>query len=126
MVAHLTRLLGPSRLDLAEEMVAAILILYGQLFALNPSPVVALNRAVSIAKVRGPEKAPAAIDPLGGDAKLDSYYLFLALRGRLLLDLGLRAEAADCYLAALDRRRSEPKRRFLRRHLGKCVSVYPA
>src|SRR5205823_5461816 len=39
-----------------------ILELYDQLFAMNPSPVVALNRAVAIAKVRGPEEALAVVE----------------------------------------------------------------
>jgi len=56
-----------------------ILELYDQLFAMNPSPVVALNRAVAIAKVRGPRKALAAVETLARDAKLHNYYLFLAV-----------------------------------------------
>ena len=46
---------------------------------MNPSPVVALNRAVAIAKVRGPRKALAAVETLARDAKLHNYYLFLAV-----------------------------------------------
>ena len=98
----------------------AILALYDQLAALNPSPVVALNRAVAIAKVRGPKEALVAIDPLASDAKMDHYYLHLALRGRLLLDLGRRVEAADCFRDAMDCRCSEPERRFLRRQIVAC------
>lgn len=98
----------------------AILVLYDQLAALNPSPVVALNRAVAIAKVRGPEEALAAIDPLASDAKMNRYYLLLALRGRLLLDLDRRLEAADCFRNAMDCRCSEPERRFLRRQIDAC------
>lgn len=97
-----------------------ILELYDQLFAMNPSPVIALNRAVATAKVHGPADALAAIEPLANDPKLRDYYLSLAVRGHLLLDLGRRAEAAACFRAALQCRCSEPERRFLRRKLGEC------
>jgi RNA polymerase sigma-70 factor (ECF subfamily) len=94
-----------------------ILDLYDQLFALNASPVVALNRAVAIARVRGPMEALKEIEMLAHDPKLRQYYLYLAVRGHLLLDLGRRAEAAECFRAALDCRCSQPERRFLRRKL---------
>jgi RNA polymerase sigma-70 factor (ECF subfamily) len=97
-----------------------ILDLYDQLLAMNPSPVIALNRAVAVAKVHGPEAALAEIEPLETDAKLRDYYLSLALRGHLLLDLGRRRDAAECFRAALECRCSEPERRFLRRKLAEC------
>jgi RNA polymerase sigma-70 factor (ECF subfamily) len=91
----------------------AILDLYDQLFAMNPSPVVALNRAVAIAKVRGAAEALASIESLN----LPGYYLLLAVRGHLLLDLGRRAEGVACFNEALECRCSEPERRFLRRKI---------
>jgi len=97
-----------------------ILELYEQLFAMNPSPVVALNRAVAIAKVRGAAAALQSIEPLAGDPQLNGYYLFLAVRGHLLLDLGQRSEAADWFRKALTLRCSEPERRFLRRKIAEC------
>jgi RNA polymerase sigma-70 factor (ECF subfamily) len=93
-----------------------ILDLYEQLFALSPSPVVALNRAVAIAKVAGPADALAAIESLD----LPGYHLYLAVRGHLLLELGARAEAAACFAAALECRCSEPEKRFLRRKIAEC------
>jgi RNA polymerase sigma-70 factor (ECF subfamily) len=98
-----------------------ILSLYDDLLALNPSPVVALNRAVAVAKVYGPAAALAAIEPLQEDPKLRAYYLLLALRGHLLLELGRASEAAGCFRAALECRCSEPERRFLRRKLEECA-----
>jgi RNA polymerase sigma-70 factor (ECF subfamily) len=95
-----------------------ILDLYNQLLALNPSPVVALNRAVAVGKVHGPERALAALEPIERDPKLKEYYLLAAVRGHLLLELGRREEAAICYRAALNRRCSEPERRFLKRKLA--------
>jgi RNA polymerase sigma-70 factor (ECF subfamily) len=83
--------------------------------------VVALNRAVAVAKVHGPAAALAAIEPLQQDPSLGAYYLLLALRGHLLLELGRAPEAADCFRAALQCRCSEPERRFLRGKLDQCA-----
>jgi RNA polymerase sigma-70 factor (ECF subfamily) len=97
-----------------------ILALYDQLLALNGSPVVALNRAVAVAKVHGAAEGLKAIEGLERDPKLNDYYLFLAVRGHLLLELGRRSEAARHFRDALDRPCSEPERRFLRRKLAEC------
>ncbi|PYQ97610.1 MAG: RNA polymerase subunit sigma, partial [Acidobacteria bacterium] len=59
-----------------------ILELYDQLLSLNASPIVALNRAVAIAKVHGPADALAAVAPLDRDPKLRHYHLLLAVRGQ--------------------------------------------
>ena len=98
-----------------------ILDFYDQLLAINPSPVVALNRAVAIAKVRGAEQALAEIETLEQEPKLREYYLLLAVRGHLLLELGRSADAARNFRAALELPCSEPERRFLRRKLETCL-----
>jgi len=74
----------------------AILTLYDQLHALTPTPVVALNRAVALAEVRGPAAGLAAVDDLRS-AGLDGYYLFHAARADLLQRLGRDEEAAAAY-----------------------------
>jgi len=94
-----------------------ILQLYDQLLTINPSPVVALNRAVAVAKVRGATEALLEIEPLNSDPKLRDYYLRPAVQGQLLAELGRRAEAAECFRKALECSCSEPERRFLRRRL---------
>jgi RNA polymerase sigma-70 factor (ECF subfamily) len=91
-----------------------IAALYGRLAALQPSPVVELNRAVAIAMADGPVHGLALVDGLDG---LDGYYLFHAARGDLLRRLG-RPEAAEAYDRALELAPSEVERRFLRRRLG--------
>jgi RNA polymerase sigma-70 factor, ECF subfamily len=97
----------------------AILELYDQLLAISAaSPVVALNRAVAVAKVHGAAEALAEIEILSGNPQLRDYYLLLAVRGHLLEELGRREEAAACWRAALECRCSEPERRFLRRKLA--------
>jgi RNA polymerase sigma-70 factor (ECF subfamily) len=77
----------------------AILTLYDQLYALTPTPVVALNRAVALAEVRGPAAGLAAVDDLRSPA-LDGYYLFHAARADLLRRLGRDTEAAAAYATA--------------------------
>jgi RNA polymerase sigma-70 factor, ECF subfamily len=74
----------------------AILTLYDQLYALTPTPVVALNRAVALAEVRGPAAGLAAVDALRSSG-LDGYYLFHASRADLLRRLGRDEEAAAAY-----------------------------
>ena len=70
----------------------------------------ALNRAVAIARVQGPAQAFAALPE---HPKLQGYYLYLAVRGHLLSELGRPAEAALAFAAALECPCSEPERRFL-------------
>ena len=77
----------------------AVLTLYDQLYALMPTPVVALNRAVALAEVRGPAAGLAVVDDLRSPA-LDSYYLFHAARADLLRRLGRDQEAAAAYATA--------------------------
>jgi RNA polymerase sigma-70 factor (ECF subfamily) len=70
-----------------------ILQLYDQLAAIAPTPVVALNRAVAVAEVEGPDAALALVEELD----LGGYYLFHAIRADLLKRLGRSAEAAESY-----------------------------
>jgi RNA polymerase sigma-70 factor, ECF subfamily len=88
-----------------------ILRLYDQLMALAPSPVVALNRAVTVAEVEGPEAALTVVDGLD----LDGYHLFHAIRADLLRRLGREREAALAYDAAIERTDNASERDFLRR-----------
>ena len=88
-----------------------IMQLYDQLLVLAPSPVVALNRAVAVAEVQGPEAALALVDGLD----LGRYHLFHAIRAGLLRRLGRNAEAALAYEAAIARTQNAAERDFLRR-----------
>ena len=97
-----------------------ILELYDQLIAIKNSPVIALNRAVAVGKVRGPAEALAAIESLDQNRGLRHYHLLLAVRGQFLFELGKTSAAAECYRAALECRCSEPERRFLQRKLAEC------
>jgi RNA polymerase sigma-70 factor, ECF subfamily len=88
-----------------------IVQLYDQLLALAPSPVVALNRAVAVAEVDGPQAALALVDGLD----LGGYHVFHAVRADLLRRLGRAAEAVQAYEAAIDRTENATERDFLHR-----------
>ncbi|MFD7227315.1 RNA polymerase sigma factor [Streptomyces sp. NPDC059881] len=88
-----------------------ILRLYDQLYALAPTPVVALNRAVAVAETEGPGPALAVVDGLG----LDTYHVFHAVRADLLRRLGRNEEAARAYEAAAALAGNAAERDFLRR-----------
>jgi RNA polymerase sigma-70 factor, ECF subfamily len=88
-----------------------ILELYDQLLSLAPGPVVALNRAVAVAEVEGPEAALTLFDGLD----LDRYYLFHAVRADLLRRLGRTADAAAAYDAAIARCENATEQAFLQR-----------
>ena len=90
---------------------AQIVQLYDQLLSLDPSPVVALNRAVAVAEVEGPDAALILVDGLD----LDGYQLFHAIRADLLRRLGHNAEAALAYDAAIARTENATERDFLHR-----------
>ena len=90
-----------------------ILQLYNQLMSLAPSPVVALNRAVAVAEVEGPDAALALVDELD----LDGYRLFHAIRADLLRRLDRKAEAALAYEAAIACTENTTERDFLQRRL---------
>ena len=87
--------------------------LYDQLASIAPGPVVALNRAVAVAEVEGPQAALALVDGLD----LDRYYLFHAVRADLLRRLGRTQEAALAYEAAIARSDNAAERDFLQRNL---------
>ena len=73
--------------------------LYAALERLQPSPVVSLNRAVAVARLRGPAAALAMVDALAKD--LAGYFYFFGVRGALLTDLGRPDEAREAFDRAL-------------------------
>jgi len=93
-----------------------IRLLYDQLQAMTPSPVVLLNRAVATRYVLGPRAALAEIEPLAAD--LDGYRLFHALRGGLLTCLGRDEEAAAAGERALALASNPAERELLTRRLS--------
>jgi predicted RNA polymerase sigma factor len=95
-----------------EEVVA----LYDRLLRLQPSPVIALNRALAVAELRGPEDGLAALEGLEG--RLDSYHLYHAALGVLLRRVGRVAEARRAEERALALVNNPAERRLLEERLA--------
>jgi RNA polymerase sigma-70 factor, ECF subfamily len=97
---------------------AQIAGLYDVLMRAQPSPVIELNRAVSVAMRDGPATGLPLIDAILARGDLADYHLAHAARADLCRRLGRTAEARASYEAALTRARQEPERRFLERRLS--------
>ncbi|MBA2954976.1 sigma-70 family RNA polymerase sigma factor [Nocardioides sp. MAH-18] len=91
-----------------------IATLYDQLYAVAPSPVVALNRAVAVAELDGPEVALAEVDRLD----LTTYHAWHATRADLLRRLGRSDEARAAYDAAIETSGNTAERAYLARRRG--------
>jgi len=96
---------------------AQIVGCYDSLLRLNPSPIVAVNRAVALAEREGPQVGLTALEELSRHPELRSYYPFHAARAELHRRLGHTAEAAAAYRQVLALTGSEPVRRFCERRL---------
>jgi RNA polymerase sigma-70 factor, ECF subfamily len=121
------RRLGPYQLQAAIQALhcaasrfedtdwAAIVRFYDRLLAVMPTPVVALNRAIAVAEVAGPQSGLTLLDGIA--EPLDDYHLLHATRGSLLERLGRREEAAQEYARAASLARTDTEISFLgRRH----------
>lgn len=95
-----------------------IVALYDLLLRVDPSPVVALNRAVAVAERDGPAPALALVDALLADGALAGYHLAHATRAELLRRLGRSDEARAAYQRALGLVRQLPERAFLSERLA--------
>ena len=104
---------GDARVAAATDW-RQIVRLYDQLMAIAASPVVALNRAVAVAEVDGPEAGLALLDAIDS-AELDRHHLAHAIRADFLRRLGRRDEAAAAYDAAIGRTENLREQAFLRR-----------
>jgi RNA polymerase sigma-70 factor, ECF subfamily len=90
-----------------------IVALYDRLLEVWPSPVVALNRTVPLAMVRGPAAALAEVEELQRDGRLSGYHYLPAIKAELLSRAGRAREAADAYRQAFDLAANEAERVFL-------------
>jgi RNA polymerase sigma-70 factor (ECF subfamily) len=102
---------------------AEIVRLYDLLQLAQPSPIVALNRAVAVAMVSGPRSGLVLIDGLRKSGDLDGYHLLHAARADLLRRLGSSTEAATSYARALALATNDSERRYLERRLREVQSL---
>jgi len=94
-----------------------VVALYDQLSRLDPSPIVALNRAVAVAELDGPDVGLALVDRL----PLDGYHAWHATRADLLRRLGRSDEAKEAYDAAIAATLNSAERAYLGRKRGELV-----
>ncbi|GAB3397885.1 sigma factor-like helix-turn-helix DNA-binding protein [Humibacter soli] len=102
--------------DIHDTDWSQVVALYDQLARLDPSPIVALNRAIAIAELDGPEVALAAIDRL--DSSLAGYHAYHAARADLLRRLDRDEEARVAYDAAIGLAGNTAERAYLSRRRG--------
>ena len=95
--------------------------LYAVLERVQPSPVVTLNRAVAVAKVRGPEAALAMIEPLA--ERLSGYFHFFGLKGALLKELGRTEEARVAFDRAIALANTAAEAAHIRMHLDRLAAA---
>jgi RNA polymerase sigma-70 factor (ECF subfamily) len=124
-----TRRFGPYTLQAAIAAVHAeartpeatdwrqICALYAALLAMQPSPVVELNRAAAVAMHEGPAAGLRLIDAMLARGELRDYHLMHAARADLYRRLGQREEARAAYAQAHALAKAEPERRYLEKRL---------
>jgi RNA polymerase sigma-70 factor (ECF subfamily) len=93
--------------------------LYAALERMQPSPVVTLNRAVAVAKVRGPAAALEMIEPLA--PRLSGYFHFFGVKGALLMQLGRAEEARLAFGRAIALANTAAEAAHIRMHLDRLM-----
>jgi RNA polymerase sigma-70 factor (ECF subfamily) len=94
-----------------------ILGFYDRLVEMNDSPVVALNRAVAVARVSGPLAGLEAIEAISGSQRLEGYHLYHVIRGVLLGELGRNDEGVVHFRQALELTEVPAEREFIARRM---------
>lgn len=102
---------------------AAIAALYAELAAVNPSPVVELNRAVAVSRAEGPEAGLAVLEPLAAEPTLAGYHLLPAVRADMLVTLGRVDEAVTELDRALGLVRTVAERELLERRKAELLGT---
>ena len=102
---------------------AQIDLLYANLEIMQPSPIITLNRAVAVAKVRGAGSALAMIEPLG--KRLSGYFYFHGVRGAFLLELGRGEEARVAFDRAIALANTPAEAAHIRMQLDRLMAGAP-
>jgi RNA polymerase sigma-70 factor, ECF subfamily len=95
---------------------------YDLLLRADPSPIIALNRAVAVAMRDGPAKGLELVDELLAGGELVNYHLAYAARADFCRRLGKWSEARTSYEQALTLTKQEPERRFLKKRLNELLN----
>ena len=99
---------------------ARIAALYQALAAIQPSPVVELNRAVAVGMAEGPEAGLAILDRIAAEPAMKAYHLLPAARGDLLEKLGRGGEARAAFERAAELTRNERERAVMLKRAANC------
>ncbi len=99
-----------------------VVALYDELLALQPSPVVALNRAVAVSMASGPAAGLALVDAIAASGELADYHLLHSTRGELLRRLGRLEDACVALARGRELATNEVDRRYLDRRLRELAS----
>ncbi len=110
-----------SAVDARDTDWLQVLALYDHLVRLDPSPVVALNRAIAVAELDGPAVALAAVDRLGD--RLSGYHAYHATRADLLRRLGSVPESCAAYDRAIDLAGNTAETAYLTRRRDQLASL---
>jgi RNA polymerase sigma-70 factor (ECF subfamily) len=102
-----------------------IVMLYDALYRMQPTPVVALNRAIAVAMAAGYDKGLRLLDQWAGTAELKEYYPFHAARADLLRRLGRLPEARTAYVRALELCQNTIEQTFLRHRIAEISNTEP-
>jgi len=94
-----------------------IVALYDELYAIHPTPVVELNRAVAVAMAQSPDEGLRLLDAIASRGDLRDYYLYHAARADLHRRAARHAEARSAYARALELCANEIERAYLARRL---------
>lgn len=97
-----------------------ILHLYDQLLALTGSPVTAMNRAVAVARVHGPQAGLDALDNISQRSTLEGNHLYHAMRGTFAVELGQTAAALEHFRQAAKLATLPVEREFIARRITEC------
>jgi len=92
-------------------------LLYSLLERMQPSPVVTLNRAVAVSKVKGPEAALEMIEPLA--ARLSNYFHYFGVRGAFLMQLERNEEARVAFDRAIALANTSAEAAHIRMHIDR-------
>jgi RNA polymerase sigma-70 factor (ECF subfamily) len=103
----------------------AIVALYDQLYQLESTPIVALNRAIARSRADGPRAGIKALEEIGAHPALRHYHLWSAVGADLWKQIGDFQRAADAYRTALECSCTEPERRFLESQLRNIETMTP-
>ena len=103
---------------------AQILSLYDRLMELDNSPVVALNRAIVVANIHGPQAGLDAVKAIEGLDKLESYYLLYAALGEFEERLNHLPAAAEYFQKAMDLAELKSEKEFLSKRLQAAASAF--